>query len=310
MASIAQTLTDNNRLRGTLMAAISGMLYGMIGYFGIQLLNQEFSVPAMLFWRFFIAALWMFFIGLFSNKHHTLLLNCKPRTLCLLAGAGALCYSGCSAFYYLSSIYIGTGPAMVLFYAFPVFIILFSMIFDNWRMNKYTFAALLMVILGLILLNGRNMHITSLIGILYGLIAAFSYGIYVYTSQASSKKVDTHWLTLLICFGCALLFLALSHITDTFRTPHTTQAWTDILVLAIVATAIPIQLLLNGLKYISPIKASILSLLEPIVTVLVGMIFLHEKLVGLQALGIMIILFGALVIQFTDDTADADMPLK
>lgn len=64
----------------------------------------------------------------------------------------------------------------------------------------------------------------------------------------------------------------------------------------IVATAIPIQLLLDGLKYVSPVKASILSVFEPLVTVFIGFVLLHETMSSLQSIGITIVLLGAILI--------------
>lgn len=291
------------------MVAVSGMLYGMIGYFGMQLIQQHFAVPAFLFWRFFVATLWMYVLVMFSPKRRSQL-NTNARSLFILSAGGAVCYSGCSAFYYLASLYIGTGPAMVVFYTFPVFVICFSMLFDQWKMNRYTLAAVISIMVGLLLLNGKHDYAMNLTGFMLGMLAALSYGVYVYSSQSVSKKIDTHWLTLMICLGCAVLFFALALITGTFKLPVTAKAWLDIFVLGVLATAIPIQLMLSGLKYISSVKASMLSLLEPVVTLCVGMMFLHERLVSLQIIGVIIILCAALTIQFTDNTPDADVPLK
>ena len=76
------------------------------------------------------------------------------------------------------------------------------------------------------------------------------------------------------------------------------NTWGYILLLGIFATAIPIQLLIVGLKYISPVKASILSVTEPVMTLILGMFLLSETISPLQLFGIFIILFGAVLIQF------------
>lgn len=52
----------NNHLhiKAALLIALLRILYGFMGYFGINILKENFSADAMLFWRFFIAGLWMF----------------------------------------------------------------------------------------------------------------------------------------------------------------------------------------------------------------------------------------------------------
>ncbi len=284
---------------GTFLVVTSGFLYGMIGYFGMQLFHQGFTVPAMLFWRFFIAAVWMCFAVLLLRRGRRHKLDKEQFKLMLeLASVGALSYAGGSSFYYLSSLHIGTGPAMVIFFSFPVFVTLFSVFFKQSKMNRYVAIALLMVVSGLVLLNGSGDHNLDNFGILLGLIAAFSYAVYVYYSKRSSTKVDSLWLTLFICIGCTLVFSFFALITRSFQLPPTPQAWRDILILGIVSTAIPIQLLLNGLKYVSSVKASILSVLEAVTTVVVGVMFLNETLSGMQVMGVLIVLSGAIVIQF------------
>ena len=299
-----------HRLLGTAMVTFSGFLYGMVGYFGIQLFYQGFSMATMLFWRFLAAALWMLLIACLSSRRRAKLSG-KMMLFTQLASVGAVSYASASLYFYLSSLEIGTGPAMVIFFSFPVFVMLFSLIFKHSTMNRFVVVAILMVVIGLIFLNGSGSHNLSNWGIFLALIASFSYAIYVYCSQHSSKKVDSTWLTLFICIGCALIFFIYSIVTHTFRVPDTTRAWKDILILGILATAIPIQLLLNGLKYISSVNASILSVLEPIMTVVIGILFLNESLAWIQFVGILIILSGAIVIQFEKQPDfTAKTPLK
>lgn len=300
----------NQNTRGTIMVALSGFLYGMIGYFGMQLYYQGFSVPNMLFWRFLIAACWMLLIG-GINRHKRVRLSSQIPQLLRLAAVGAVSMGGGSAFFYLSSLLIGTGPAMVIFFSFPVFVTIFAVTFTSSKLNRFIMTAMLMVIAGLVLLNGTGANNLSNRGIILGLVASFSYAVYVYNSQHSSRQVDSLWLTFFICVGCSAIFFVFSLATNSFLFPSTSAAWIDILVLGIVATAIPIQLLLNGLKYISSVKASILSVLEPVMTVIIGVIFLNERLEGMQVIGILIILLGAIVIQFEKQPEfKARTPLK
>lgn len=301
---------QHHPLYGAFLVAFSGLLYGLIGYFGIQLIHQGFSVPNLLFWRFWTAAVWMLLVGIVLRRKPDITRHQLPLILRLTI-VGAASYAGGSSFFYLSSSYIGTGPAMVIFFSFPVFVTLFSVIFKKSTINRYVAVALAMVVAGLVLLNGQGSHNLSNTGILLALIASFSYGIYVYYNQHSSSKLDTLWLTLYICLGCSIIFYGLALMTHSFQFPNSFREWKDILILGVIATAIPIQLLLNGLKYISSIKASILSVLEPVTTVIIGILFLNESLTMMQLSGILIILSGAMVIQFEKQPEfKKELPLK
>lgn len=285
------------QIHGTLLVALSGILYGVLGYFGTLLLNENFSVSAMLFWRFFIAAIWM--LGtIFFIKKNNFHIHSNYFSICQTMLFGILTYSGSAVFYFVASKYIGTGVAMVVFFSYPVFVTLFAWFFSNWQMTKHTLLSLAAVIVGLLFLKGQGDNALDWTGILIAMIAAFSYALYVYGNQHTAKTMDTRLQTLFICLGNALIFFLVAWYTNTFAIPKTLNAWFYTFAVGIIATALPIQLLLNGLKYISPIKASIISVLEPIVTVLVGFMLLNETLSLTQALGIMIVLLGAILIQF------------
>lgn len=285
------------QLRGTLLVALSGMLYGFLGFLGTKIMAENFTVSNMLFWRFFIAMLWML-VSVTLTRKKVFVQTRNMTALLKIISLAAICYSGTSAFYFLASAYIGTGLAMVIFFAYPIFVALLAWLLSDWRMNKHALIALFAVIIGLVLLKDNDPDTLDLFGILFALLSAVFYAVYVYGSQNNVKMIDAKLLTLLICLGNTLIFFVCSYYTHSFVLPTTLNAWLYIIAIGIFATAIPIQLLLDGLKYISPLKASILSVLEPVVTVLVGCLLLHETMTYLQTLGVIIVLIGAIIIQF------------
>lgn len=285
------------QFRGTLLVALSGMLYGIMAYFGVQLFHQHMTVETMLFWRFLVAMLWMI-IPVFILKKSEMESQISRTAMLKIIVFAAITYSGSSAFYFLACQHIGTGVAMVIFFSYPIFVTFLAWFLSKWKISKTTLLSLFAVLLGLILLKGKGENTLNILGIALGMIAALFYAVYVYGSQHTTKVVDSKLLTLLICMGNSFIFLVYSYCTGTFFIPHTFHAWIDILALGILATALPIQLLLDGLKYISPIKASILSVLEPLVTIVIGLWLLNESISFVQSLGMVIVLMGAILIQF------------
>lgn len=287
----------NHQLKGTLLVALSGTLYGVLGYFGTQVMHTNMSVECMLFWRFFIAMIWMALPLLLHKRSVNNQVTSKFAYFKIIL-LGAITYSGSSALYFMASKQIGTGIAMVIFFSYPVFVTLFAWVFNHWKMNLPAFLSLLVVIIGLLLLKGHGDETLNIMGILLCILSAIFYATYLYGSQHTTKLLDTRILTFLICMGNAGIFLLMAWYNNSFIVPTSLHAWLYIFALGILATALPIQLVLDGLKYISPIKASILSVLEPVVTVIVGFLLLDETLSLMQSLGVLIILLGAILIQF------------
>lgn len=297
---MSENIIDKNNhleIRGAFLVAFSGLLYGFMAYFGTQLININLTVTTMLFWRFFLAMVWVLLSATWQKKKifknlpsYSVLLK-----IILLGGAS---YSGGSLFFFLASEYTGTGVAMVIFFCFPVFVTLFAWVTSSWRMNIHGASSLIAIVIGLLLLKGHGTHALSLPGITFAIIAGISYAFYVIYSKKNTTHLDSNLLTFLVCLGNSLIFFIISCVTKSFYVPTTLHAWIYISAIGIVATAIPIQLLLDGIKHVSSIKASILSVLEPVVTLLVGISLLKESMSGIQAAGIMVILLGAILIQF------------
>lgn len=287
-------MTISPQLRGTILVALSGMLFGMMGFTGTKIIDFNFTIENMLFWRFLVATLCLLLSTvLFKSAIR------KPTTSVIkIFILSALTYSGASGFYFLASKHIGTGLAMVIFFCFPVFVTLLAWTSGTWKMNKLALMALLAVVTGLFLLKGSGAETLDQTGIILAILAALCFAAYMYGSQQMAQHFDARLLALLVCFGNMLVFLVISLYTHSFIFPSSWDAWFYICAIAIIATALPIQLLLYGLKYISPVKASILSALEPVVTVLVGLMFLHESMSYTQTIGVMVVLLGAVLIQF------------
>jgi drug/metabolite transporter (DMT)-like permease len=285
-------------VQASMLVALSGILYGFLGYLGTRVMQENTSIAMMLFWRFFIAGIWMFLFVLKSHlKKKTFAID--PQILIFTFFLGALGYAGSSGFYFIASHYIGTGLAMVIFFSYPIIIALSSWIIHRKKLTMQTIFILAMMVAGLFLLQNSFNHAFNLIGVFWGIIAALCYAFYVMGSKRfSSISVDSTVLTMMVSFGCALIFLLLCISEKTFFFPHSLKSWIHLLLLGILATALPIQLMLEGLKYISSMRASIISVLEPLVTVFIGIFLLNESVSYLQILGGMLILGSALLVQF------------
>ena len=284
-------------IRGNIFVALSGTLFGCLGYLGTQLIDMNLSLENMLFWRFLFASLFMLpsivLLKQMLTTHKT-----EQITLVRTLLFGIILYTANSSLYFLGSHYIGTGLAMVVFFCFPVFVTLLMWLFGGWKANIYAISALIAVGIGLLFLKGYGDETIDMMGVFFSIMGALGYALYIFINRHHAKTIDTRLLTLFVCIGNTLLFFLWALFTQSFFIPTTWEAWFYILAIGIIATALPIRFMLDGMKYVSPIKASILSVLEPIVTLGIGFLLLEERVSVLQLIGIGIILIGAIAIQF------------
>ncbi len=106
-----------NKSKGITYAILSAMCYGLIGYFGMSIINTGVSVENMSFWRFFVATI---FVGLFVLPKIKNLGKTKDIIKLFIYGGTTYAFTGVTYFY--ASEYIGTGLAIVIFFTFPIFV--------------------------------------------------------------------------------------------------------------------------------------------------------------------------------------------
>lgn len=288
--------------KANLLVALSGILYGFLGFLGTKVLEDDVDIAAMLFWRFAIAGVWMIpFI--IKNNSFKEIFSIDKKILFFTLAFGAIGYAGSSGFYFMACEYTGTGLAMVIFFSYPILIALTTWITEKNSFNFKTLVLLIIMVLGLVLvsdiLGNSSSNSIDIIGIGLSIASAISYTIYMIgTKKYISSSLDSNMQTMLVSFGSAILYLILSLKSDSFYIPYSPNAWFFLVGLGVLVTALPIQLMIEGLKKISSMRASIISVLEPLITILVGVLLLEESLSVMQVLGIITILGSTIFVQF------------
>lgn len=295
-------MTSQDR-RGSFYAILSGFLYGFIGFFGMSAINAQLSVSTMLFWRFLISSLVM--MALVALQIRTMKDSFKALFMAYLNG---VFFYGCSTYlYFCASMYIGSGFAMVLFFTYPVFIMILNYLLYGENMTKIYYIAILVILLGMILLIDFNQISFDLTGLVLTLISSLFYAGYVMASKKSD--ISPQGSTLMVCLGCMTTSFVVAMVTQSLEMPSTLSVWANLFGIGVIATVIPILLLLISLKYISSEKASILSVLEPVFVVIFGVLLLDESMQAKNAVGIVLILSGALMTLFSHRINLAQMKL-
>jgi drug/metabolite transporter (DMT)-like permease len=99
-------------------------------------------------------------------------------------------------------------------------------------------------------------------------------------------RIPPTLLSALVCTGAAVTLTAGSALLGDLRPGEVSAAgWGWLAGIAMVSTVAAVSLFFAGLKRVGPTTASILSTVEPVVTVLLAFLVFGELLGGLQLLG-------------------------
>jgi drug/metabolite transporter (DMT)-like permease len=242
----------------------------------------------MLFWRFALAAL--FFLVFFPRK-----ITFQDKKGLLLSLTYGLClYSPCAILYFQASELIGSGLAMVIFYTYPVWLVIINRIFYRMATNWIHAISLSMTLLGLFcFIDNFSLSNLSISGVFISLFSAFLYALYLLFSRKLSLNLVAS--SFYLCFGCMPTCFMAAVLGHQWVIPVDPSLWLAISGIGIVCTALPILLLLIGLQQVGSTQAAILSVLEPVFVLICGIFLLNESLSLKEIIGAMVILSGALI---------------
>lgn len=275
---------------------MSGILFGLLGYLGVSIMQLGFSPDAMLGWRFFVASVSLAPLALMQMKRLDICYKSIFKTFLY----SSILYSGSTYLYFIASEYIGTGLAMVIFFTYPIIVVMISWFYNRQKIGGIYFYSLVLIIVGLFCLiqNENVMFNLKGLGLAFG--SAIFFAIYMLVAKKDSANIPAALSTFFTVSGSCFLFFVAAVAQDTFILPTSYESWFYIIVLGLVSTTFPILLLLKSMVYISANRASILSVLEPVSVLIVGVLFLNEPINLIQCIGTALILLSAILVQFTN----------
>lgn len=277
-----------NRIIGIFLIAISAASFGTLAVFGRYAFASGIDTYTLLFLRFGISAILMG--ALMVIRHESLP---RGRTLVQLIGMGAIGYVGQSYAYLTAIRYASAGLVALLLYLYPVFVALLSSLFLHEKITRIKALALGLALTGTALTVSPEGG--QLPGILLALSAAIIYSFYIIVGTHVMQKVSAVQSSTIIFASAALVYGVLTGINGP-HFPSDTPGWWLIAGIVFVATIIPVITFLAGLKRIGPTNASMLSTLEPVVTVILAAVLFHDALKPITLFGGSLILLAVILL--------------
>jgi drug/metabolite transporter (DMT)-like permease len=189
-----------------------------------------------------------------------------------------------------SYLYIASGTATTLHFIYPMFVFLIeiTVLRRPFRADKLLCYALCAV--GVALLQGGG-TITAPIGVVLALTSGVTYAIFIVLLEradvGSYSPFAVNAVILSVSVVCTFLYGLLTR-TLTFRLPW--QAYLQLIVLAFLIAIAGSMFFQIGVAKVGGQRAAIFSCLEPITSVLCGVLFLKERLTLPAACGTILIL--------------------
>lgn len=307
--------------KGVVFVAIGACVFGMLATFVKLAYHDGYTTSEVTTAQFVIGILGLFILNIIQTKTSKKDLpkpTSKEVKMLLLAGTSLGCTS---LFYYICVQYINVSIAIVLLMQSVWFSVVVESIISKKFPNAKKVVATIIVLLGTFLAtNLINLDVKlDYRGIFWGLMAASSFTATMFTSN----RIATHLPALrksfiMLCGGAVVVALFLFfaqigplhfeglksfYLNFTDNTAHIKPFDYSILytygfVLALFGTIVPPTLFNLGFPRTGLGLGSIISSLELPVSVTMAFLLLNEKVILVQWIGIVLILFAIVLMNF------------
>ncbi len=282
-------------LQGSLLVALGAASYGLLATFVKLAYNEGYTIAEVTFSQFVIGISGLLLLNLFvkNKKTEPKVSNGKNIAKLMLAGTSL---GLTSTFYYLAVQLIPVSIGIVLLMQTVWMGVVLEMIINRKLPSKGKTLAVVLILAGTILATNMLTNTESInwIGIGWGLLAALSYTISVYTTNKVALGMHAFRRTFWMLAGGLIVVVAISLPSLMVKMNlNIFLSWG--IVLALFGTILPPILFTLGMPATGLGLGAILSSVEIPVSVLMAYFLLHEPVNLYQWMGILLILVTVIV---------------
>ena len=294
---------------GVTFCLASAAAFGTMGVVGKLAYAEGASVGTLLATRFVLAA-GLFWLVLVCAGRIGELRALARRDVVLATGLGALAYGAQAGCAFAALERLDASLFSLLLYTYPVFVTVAAIALGREPASRRTAAALALASTGLVLvLAAAVAGSLDTLGMVLAIGAAGIYSAYILTSQGVAARVEPLVLSTLLCTGAATtLTLAAFAGGDLHVRSVSPAGFAWLGGLALVSTVGAIALFFAGLRRVGPTAASILSTLEPVVTVALAFVVFGESLGPVQLAGGALVLLAVVAVPAPQPTLGKETP--
>ena len=283
---------------GVLLCLASAAGFGAMGVFGKLAYAEGATVGTLLVARFAFAAAVLWLLVLYRGAAREMR-TLSRRDVGISLALGGVGYCAQAGAYFAALERLDASLLSLLVYTYPVIVTVAAIALRRDRASGRVALALVLASGGLVLvLVGAAAGALDPLGTALGLGAALVYSAYILVSEGVATRVGPLVLTTLVCTAAAVT-LTIAGLAGGDLDPGGVSAagylWLS--ALAVVSTVGALALFFGGLRRVGPTAASILSTLEPVVTVGLAFVVFGEALGPAQLAGGALVLVAVLTVR-------------
>lgn len=274
---------------GVLLILLSAFGFGLMPIFAAYAYAGGVNVPTLLFLRFSLAAICFF--SYLSWRGAALRL--RRRELLPLLFLGSFLYTLQSTFYFSAVRYIPASLAALILYLYPVFVAGMAVWLEKEPLTLQLVLPAVLSLAGIAVVLGAPLAEMNGMGVSLAFGAAVVYSVYIILGRRVVSTVSPLVTSAYISTFAALSFLLFGLVDQSLQFAFSAETWTVIGGVVLFSTILTMAAFFAGMERIGATRASILSTVEPVITIGCSALLLGERLSWMQGVGALLVLLGA-----------------
>lgn len=260
--------------KGYLFAVLSAVIYGCMPLMSKYIYADGVDPFTLVFLRNFISLLPLGALAYKESK--TLKISVKALSSTAIISALGCCITPLLLF--TSYQFIPSGTATVFHFAYPAIVMLAGILFFKNEVRLANLICAVMCVFGICLFYTPQQTL-SLTGTVLALSSAVTFAAYVLLlSRFDHSEVSGFLFSFYVALSSSIITLVICLVTKGLSLPSTMLGWGLCVIFSLLVTTGAVVLFQQSTFIIGGEKASILSTLEPITSVIIGGIIFNEPL--------------------------------
>lgn len=287
-----QSSNDGQYFFALTLTLLGAVLFSVKGVFIKFAYQYQVDTVTLLTLRMVIAVPVYLMIGLYSERFYEKRISVQQ--FLVIAGFGFLGYYLASYLDMQGLHFISVSLERVILYLYPTFVLILSSIMFRQRIRRHEVMALLLAYLGIVFIFSEVLFDDGSQQYQGGLLVAMSAFVFAIFMIGSGRQIRLVGSIRFTAYAMSAAGLAVfvhylvSQRNDLFQQQEEVYLWAGLL--AVLSTIIPTFFISHGIKVLGAKKVSMLGVVGPVSTLLIGILFLGEQVSAIQMLGMVIVI--------------------
>jgi len=277
---------------------VSSLLVSVAPNFSKLAYQSGASVPLVMAGRFLVTVLLLG--AVLPWQRRSLLTSGRVLRLCLLGGISNAFLS----FGMLTAITrIDLSLVILIFYLHPIFIAWFGHLRGTYDLSRFRLLCCALILVGLALALSLSFERLDALGVACAVISACGAAVLIIANGEATREAGAVLVNFYTAGVALLPACAMGIVVGPLDLPRTGMGWLGLFGTG-AAMSLGFVLFFAAMQPIGMVRATMLTVVEPVFTILLAMALFGERLSAIQWLGVFVVVAGLLLLETPANVAN------